>query len=71
MGLWFQCKIGFYFTEWTPNAVFSRVAIASRENTSFGVHEWNNIQCYTKKNRIFWGGGGGGGQGVYAFIYNN
>ena len=22
--LWFQCKIKFYFTEWTPKAVFSR-----------------------------------------------
>ena len=28
----FQCEIEFYFTEWTPKAVFSR-------NTGFGVHE--------------------------------
>ena len=25
----FQCKIEFYFTEWTPQAVFSRVAVAA------------------------------------------
>ena len=40
--IWFfQCKIEFYFTEWTPNAVFSRMAVATSENTSFGVHDWN------------------------------
>ena len=37
--LFFQCKIEFYFTEWTPKAVFSRVAVATSENTGFGVHE--------------------------------
>ena len=35
----FQCEIEFYFTEWTPKAVFSRVAVATSENTGFGVHE--------------------------------
>ena len=48
--IWFfQCKIKFYFTKWTPNVVFSRVAIATCENTSFGVHEWIKISSYTKK----------------------
>ena len=42
----FQCKIEFYFTEWTPKAVFSRVAVA----TSFGVHVWNKVRSYTKKS---------------------
>ena len=32
--VFFQCKIEFYFTEWTPKAVFS-----PSENTGFGVHE--------------------------------
>ena len=45
----FQCKIKFYFTEWTLNAVFSRVAVATSENTSFGVHEWSKIRSYTEK----------------------
>ena len=44
----FQCKIEFYFTEWTPQAVFSQVAVMS-ENTDCGVHEWNKIQSYTEK----------------------
>ena len=44
----FQCKIKFYFTEWTPNQYFH-----GSENTSFGVREWNKIQSYTKKNQIF------------------
>ena len=34
----FQCKIEFYFTEWTPQTVFSRVAVATGENTDCGVH---------------------------------
>ena len=37
--LFFQCEIEFYFTEWTPKAVFSRVAVDTSENTGFGVHE--------------------------------
>ena len=45
----FQCKIEFYFTEWTPQAVFSWVAVATSENTNCGVHEWNKIQSYTEK----------------------
>ena len=45
----FQCKIEFYFTEWTPQAVFSRVAEATSGNTDCGVHEWNKIQSYTEK----------------------
>ena len=45
----FQCKIEFYFTEWTPQAVFSRVAVATNENNDCGVHEWNKIQSYTEK----------------------
>ena len=44
-------------------AVFSRVAIAMNENTSFGVHEWNKIRSYTEKNLIFCF--------LYAFIYND
>ena len=43
-----QCKIEFYFIEWTQ-AVFSRVAVATSENTDCGVHEWNKIQSYTEK----------------------
>ena len=35
----FQCKIEFYFIEWTPKRVFSRAAVATSENTGFGVHE--------------------------------
>ena len=61
--IFFQCKIKFYFTEWTPNVVFSRVAIAWSENTSFGVHEWNKIQSYTEKIKFF--------VFFYAFIHNN
>ena len=62
--IWFfQCKIKFYFTEWTPKAVFSRVTVAKSENTSFGVHEWNKIRSYTEKNHIFCF--------FYAFIHNN
>ena len=39
--IWFfQCKIEFCFTEWTPKAVLSQMAVAMSENTSFGVHEW-------------------------------
>ena len=49
----FQCEIEFYFTEWTPKAVFSRVAVATSENTGFGVHEWNKIRCYTEKKIKF------------------
>ena len=49
-GYWvFQCKIEFYFTEWIPQAVFSRVAAATSENTDCVVHEWNKIQSYTEK----------------------
>ena len=59
----FQCKIEFYLTEWTPQAVFSRVAVATSENTDCGVHEWNKIQSYTEKNQIFCF--------FYAFICNN
>ena len=49
----FQCKVEFYFTEWTPQAVFSRVAVATSENTDCGVHEWNKIQSYTEKKSNF------------------
>ena len=59
----FLFKIEFYFTEWTPNAVFSRVAEATSENTSFGVHEWNKIRSDSEKIQIFCF--------FYAFIYNN
>ena len=45
--LCFQCKVEFYFTEWTPQAVFSRVAIATSENTDCGVHR-NKIQSYSE-----------------------
>ena len=38
-----------FFTEWTPQAVFSRVAVATSENTDCGVHDWNKIQSYTEK----------------------
>ena len=33
--IFFQCKIEFYFIEWTPKALFS---LATRENNAFGVH---------------------------------
>ena len=48
----FQCKIEVYISEWTPNAVFVRVAVATSENTSFGVHEGNKIRSYTEKNKF-------------------
>ena len=51
--IWFfQCKIEFYFTKWTPDVLFSQVARASSENTSFGVHEWNKIGSYTEKIKL-------------------
>ena len=58
--LFFQCKIEFYFTEWTPKAVFSRVAVAMSENTTFSVHEWNKIRSYTDTIQF-----------SVSFIYNN
>ena len=42
---------------------FSRVAVATSENTSFGVHEWNKIRSDSEKIQIFCF--------FYAFIYNN
>ena len=48
----FQCNIEFYFIEWTPQAVFSRVAVVTSENTDCGVHEWNEIQSYTEKSNF-------------------
>ena len=47
----FQCKIEFYFTAWTPKAVFSRVAVATSDNTGFGIHEWHEIRSYTEKKK--------------------
>ena len=35
----------------------------NRENTNFGVYEWNKIWSYTEKNQIFCF--------FYAFIHNN
>ena len=32
-----------------PDAVFSRVAVATSENTSFSVHECNKIYSYSEK----------------------
>ena len=55
--------IKFYFTEWKPNAVFSRVAVATSENTSFGVHERIKIRSDGEKIQIVCF--------FYAFIYNN
>ena len=47
--IWFfGCKIDFYFTEWTPKAVFSWVA-SPVENTTLVVHEWNKNPSYTRK----------------------
>ena len=34
-------------------AVFSQVAVATSDNASFGVHEWNKIRSYTEQNQIF------------------
>ena len=48
----FQCKIEFYFTEWTPNAVFSRVAVATSEKTNFGVHEWIQISINMHSDQL-------------------
>ena len=56
---YFQCKINFI----SPKAVFSRVAVATSENTSFSVQEWNKIRSYTVTNQIFCF--------FYAFIYDN
>ena len=42
----FQYKIEFYFIELAPNLAFSRVAITTDKNTSFGVHGWNKIWFY-------------------------
>ena len=52
--IWFfQRKIEFYFTEWTSNAVFSRMAVATSENTSFRVHQWHYIRFYAEKKIKF------------------
>ena len=45
----FQCKIEFHFTVWSPQAVFSRVAVATSENIDCGIHERNKIQFHPKK----------------------
>ena len=45
----FSVRSNFYFTEWTLQTVFSRVAVATNENTDCGVHECNKIQSYTEK----------------------
>ena len=34
-----------------PKPDFSLVATATRENTSFGVHDWNKIRSYTKEKK--------------------
>ena len=49
--IWFfQCKIQFYFTQWTPKAVFSWVAVATSENTSFGImNEIIKIRSFSEK----------------------
>ena len=48
--IWFfQCRIEFCITEWSPKAVFSWVAVATSANTSFGAHEGNKIRTYTEK----------------------
>ena len=44
----FQCKIEFYFTEWTQKEVFSRVAVATSENQVVVSMSEIEIQCYTK-----------------------
>ena len=49
----FQYKIEFYFNESTSSAVFSRVMVATSENTRFGVHGRNKIQFYTEKKILF------------------
>jgi hypothetical protein len=36
----FQCKIEKYFTEWTPDAIFSTSGVATSENIIAGVHKW-------------------------------
>ena len=41
---------------------YSIFTVATSENTSFGVHEWNKIRAYTEQNQIFCF--------FYAFIYN-
>ena len=38
------------------------MAVATSENTSFGVHEWNQIRSYTEKQNFCF---------FYAFICNN
>ena len=47
-----EIKIEFYFAEWTPKAVFSQVAVATSQNTGFGVHG-NKIRSYTEKKIKF------------------
>ena len=49
------CKIEFYFTEWTPQAIFWKYRLC--------VHEWNKFKLTLKKNQIFCF--------FYAFICNN
>ena len=58
----FQCKIEFYFIDWTPIEVFAREAVAMSENTSFRVHEWKKNSICTEKNQIVF---------FYAFIHSN
>ena len=48
----FQCKIEFYFTEWTPKAGLSRVAVATSEVQVFGVHEWIKFDLTLIKSNI-------------------
>jgi hypothetical protein len=55
----FACKIEIYFTEWTPDVIFSRCdiftsCIARSKNIRTGVHKWNIIWSCMQNKQIFY-----------------
>ena len=62
--IWFlQCKIKFYFTEWTPKAVFSWVAYTRGKIPLLLFVSEIKFDLTLKKKKKFCS--------LYAFIYNN
>ena len=58
--IWFfRCKIDFYYTEWTPKAVFSRVPLlVFMSEIKINLHRKNQVFCFfyakmPKKNNLF------------------
>ena len=46
------CIFTHFVHKMNTKAVFSQVAVATSENISFGVHEWNKIWSYTEKSKF-------------------